>query len=204
MALDWNKEISFSGLAKSASAARKDEYPTKRYMNFVAVERRKVNLKRVVPLGILGVVVLALVLKFGVFDFVGQIAQKNAEIDRQRQDLAAIEQNLTNYDSVLSEYQSYVSTQLASDATAVDGMSVLALIDEVVTPKASIASLDYKDNVLTLNLFNTSLANVGELANELDDDPLVESVTVSTAAAGQSNENDVTVAMTVTLTKGVA
>lgn len=201
MAIDWNKEVSFSGLMKSGSSTRRDGYPTKTHMNFAGAEKKQVDKRRVVIVAIVGIIVLGVVLKFGVFDFVGQVAMKNMELDHQRQELAEVEQNLVGYDEVLAEYQSYVSNQLASDSEAIDAMEALRIVEDVVMPAASVTSLDYKDNQITLNLANTTLARVGDVANVLDEDPMVASVNVSTAAAGQTQGNDVTVTMTITLQK---
>ena len=89
MALDWNKEISFSGL-KKRTPKPKDEYPSKTYMNLAVSEKSTFDIRNNIPAIIILVVVVALFLKFGVFDFYARIDAKQAELNSRQQVLNSL------------------------------------------------------------------------------------------------------------------
>ena len=200
MALDWNKEISFSGLRK-ARPKQSDAFPTKTYMNLAVADRKSVELKKTVPFAVILVVLVALFLKFGVFDFVTGVQAKQAELANRQQTLSQLESQLAGYDGVLAEYSSYVSARLGDDGTTVPTLDALALVDTIVRPVASVSSLNYDSNQLTLMLANASLSSLGDLLNRLYEQPIVSNVSVSNATTTQSNTGDVLTAMTITLQK---
>ena len=200
MALDWSKEISFSGLRKRGPK-QSDAYPTKTYMNLAVADRKSLEARKIVPVAIIVVVALALFLKFGVFDFVAQVNAKQAELSQARQTLSSVEAKLANYDEVLAEYQSYASAQLASDSSSVNTLDALDLVNRRISPVASIVSLSFEQNSLLLNLSNITLSAAGDLVSSLYQEPIVANVTVSTASTGSSNSDAPMVTMTITLQK---
>ncbi|MBQ9002310.1 MAG: hypothetical protein IJ087_10695 [Eggerthellaceae bacterium] len=200
MALDWNKEISFTGLRKRG-AKQSDAYPTKTYMNLAVADHKTHELRKVVPAAVIVIVAVVVFLKFGVFDFIAQVNAKQAELAQQQQTLASVEAKLANYDEVLAEYQSYASAQLASDSDSVSTLQALDLVSRRITPVASVASLSYEKNSLLLNLSNITLSAAGDLVSSLYQEPIVANVTVSTATTGVANSDSPTVTMAITLQK---
>lgn len=199
MALDWNKQISFSGLSKAVPRKKRDVYPSKTYMNFTVTDQKTVDFRRTVPLVIVLVVAVALFLKFGVFDFIGQVNAKQAELAQQQSIEAGYRAQLQSYDDVLAKYQSFVSTQRASDSSTVSALEALNLVDELVAPVATVKTVDYKDNTLSLSLTGISLQGVGDLVSALNKSPIVKNVAVPTAVTGGVNGGDAVTTVTVTL-----
>ncbi len=200
MALDWHKDISFSGLKKGRSKT-KTVYPSKTYMNLVAEDLRAPELRKAIPLIILVLVLVAAFVKFGVYDFFDRVNQKQAELSHQQQTLSSLEAQLTNYDKVLAEYESYETSRLSADEDQVSVSDALTLIDRFVAPSARIASVDLQGNTMTLSLADITLSGVGALVSTLDSQPMVANVAVATAATDQTTATDVVVTMTVTLQK---
>lgn len=198
MALDWSKEISFSGLKKRA-AKPKDEYPSKTYMNLVISDKQAFDVRRNVPIIVILVVVLALFLKFGVFDFYGRVGAKQAELATHQQALNAMTAELVNYDKVLEEYEGYESMSISADGLQVDVLDALALVDRYVTPSARVASLALSGNTLALNVTDVSLDGVGKLVSTLYEQSMVANVSVSTAATQQTASEDIMAAITISL-----
>lgn len=198
MALDWNKEISFSGLKKRAPKP-KNEYPTKTYMNLMVSDKATFDLRRNVPLMVLLLIIVVLFLKFGIFDFYARVDAKQAELNAHQQTLSALNAELVNYDTVLEEYEGYESMSIASDGLRVNALDALALVDRYVAPSARVVSVSLVGNTLTLNLTNISLDGVGKLASTLYGQDMVENVSVSTAATQETASEDVMTAMTITL-----
>lgn len=198
MALDWNKEISFSGL-KKRTPKPKDEYPSKTYMNLAVSEKSAFDIRNNIPAIIIIVVVVALFLKFGVFDFYARIDAKQAELNSRQQVLNSLTAELVNYDKVLEEYEGYESMSIASDGLQVNALDALALVDRFVAPSARVASLGLAGNTLSLNLTDISLDGVGKLVSTLYEQDMVANVSVSTAATQQTASEDVVAAVTITL-----
>lgn len=198
MALDWNKEISFSGL-KKRSPKPKDEYPSKTYMNLMVSDKKSFDLKNNIPLMVVLLIIVVLVMKFGVFDFYARIDAKQAELNSHQQTLSSLNAELTNYNAVLEEYEGYESMSITSSGLRVDALEALNLVDRFVAPSARVASISLVGNTLTLNLTNISLDGVGKLASTLYGQDVVENVSVSTAATQETASEDVTATMTITL-----
>ena len=198
MAVDWSKQISFSGLKKRTPKA-KVEYPEKTYMNLMIKEKSSFDLKGNIPAIVILVIVVVLVLKFGVFDFYARVDAKQAELNAQQQTLNALTAELVNYSAVLEEYEGYESMSIAGDGSSVNTLDVLALIDRYISPVARVSSMSLKGNTLTLVLTDISLDGVGKLSSTLYGQDIVKNVSVSTAATQETASEDVVATMTVTL-----
>lgn len=198
MALDWSKEISFSGLKKRAPKP-KDEFPSKTYMNLMVSEKKSFDLRSNIPFIVILLIIVVLVLKFGVFDFYARVDAKQAELNAHQQTLSSLNAELTNYNTVLEEYEGYESMSITSSGLRVDALGALALVDRFVAPSARVASLSLVGNTLTLNLTDISLDGVGKLVSTLYEQDMVANVSVSTAATRETASEDVVVAMTITL-----
>lgn len=198
MALDWSKEISFSGLKKGKTKMN-SEYPSKTYMNLSVAKAGSRISTRSIPLIVVLVVILGLIIKFGVIDFYARVGQAEAALEQQRVQLEEMNTAIAGYDELLEEYESYDTEHLAPDASTVSAMSVMEMVQKVVVPHASIESIDLSGNVLTMSVKDINLNSTSTLVNLLYQQPLVKSVTVSTASTNGQTAEDVTTTMVVTL-----
>ena len=200
MALDWSKEISFSGLRKRTPRTKKVEYPSKTYINLVVKEKKQFDARSTVPKIVLLVLVTIAVCKFGIFDFYDKVNQKEAELSAQTQVLQGLQSRLTDYEAVRAEYETYETSKLAANDTTVSVIDALALVDRVVAPAARVDSIEVKGNTLSLELSNVTLDGVGKLVNKLYEQPTVANVSVSTATTDKAQANVMTTAtMSITL-----
>lgn len=201
MALDWGKEISFSGLRRSAPKA-KAEYPSKTYINLMVSDKKTFDVRKNIPQIVLVVLVTALVLKFGVFDFYGRVSAKQAELNAQTQTLNSLQSKLVDYDAVKAEYDLYESSKLVADDMTVSATEALQLVDRYVATSANISQISLEGNTIKLNLANISLDGVGKLVSTLYSQPMVANVSVSTAATDTNDTSrETTAAMVITLRK---
>ena len=198
MALEWSKEISFSGLKKGKTKMN-SEYPSKTYMNLSVAKAGSRISTRSIPLIVVLVVILGLIIKFGVIDFYARVGQAEAALEQQRVQLEEMNTAIAGYDELLEEYESYDTEHLAPDASTVSAMSVMEMVQKVVVPHASIESIDLSGNVLTMSVKDINLNSTSTLVNLLYQQPLVKSVTVSTASTNGQTAEDVTTTMVVTL-----
>lgn len=198
MALDWSREITFSGLKRRPQKTKSD-YPSKTYMNLAPAEKGSVDVQRAVPMAIVVVLVVALFAKFGVYDFYDRMHQKQAELATQEQLLSSLQAQLVDYDQILETYNAYASAYATTDEYTVSALDALSLVDRFVRPSATVASLDLQGNVLSLNLSNITLDEVGKLVSTLYEQDIVANVSVSTAATQQTSAEDVVAALAITL-----
>lgn len=198
MALNWSKEISFSGLKKS-KAKPNNEYPEKTYMNLVVSTKREVDTRKTVITGVIALIAVILVVKFGVFDFYARVNDKVAELNVQQQNLNVLNTGLAKYDAVLSEYESYESISVTADGLVVNAVDALALVDRYIAPSASIMSISLAGDTMAINVTDISLDGVGQLVSTLYAQDMVANVSVATAATAQTASSDVTAALTITL-----
>ena len=198
MALDWSKEISFSGL-KKGKAKTKSEYPSKTYMNLTVVKKSTTDRKRVILLAIVLVAAIALVAKFGVFDLYDRVNQAESELAQHRSVLNELNTRLSGYDELLEEYESYDTEHLSADAATVSAKDAMDLVDRVVVPHALVGQVNLAGNVLTLSVTDINLDSTGALVSLLYKEPIVSSVAVSTATTANRDASDVTTTMTINL-----
>ena len=186
MALDWSKEISFSGLRKRKPKPKAD-YPSKTYINLAIKDKKKIDVRSTLPKAVLIILLTVFVCKFGVFDLYSQVNQKEAELSQQTQRLSQLNAQLTNYDAVKAEYETYETTKLVADESTVSVTDAMALVDRYVSSAAQIDSVNIEGNTVTLSLSDISLNGVGKLVSTLNEQPIVANVSVSTAATDQSD-----------------
>ena len=198
MALEWSKEISFSGLMKRKPKP-KAAYPSKTYINLMVRDKREMNVRDVLPKALLLLLVVVLFCKFGIFDFYGRVGQKQAELVSQEQVLNSMKAQLQNYDEVKAEYDMYESTRIVSVDGTVSVRDAMDLVDKCVAPLAKIAAIDVRGNTVSLSLADMSLDQTGKIVSRLYEQPIVANVSVSTAASEQGASSSVIASMVITL-----
>lgn len=200
MALDWSKQVSFSGLKKAGSKG-KVSYPSKRYINLMPRKERNNDPGKVIPVAVILLILVALFVKFGIYDLYANVAAKQAELNAQTQVLRSAQAKAASYDQVKEEYDAYQSTRLSSAENEVSTIEAMELVDTYIAPYARIDSINYEKNTITLNLSNITLEDVGKLVGKLYEQPIVDNVAVSTAGADTSKNEELTAAMIITVEK---
>ena len=200
MALDWGKDRSSSGAKSNGSSA----LPSKTTINLVSINDDKENNPAyVAAVGVVLAILIVLFTKFCVLDPLGAVNAKQSELSRAQQELANTNTMLADYDSVLSEYQSYVGANADGSSTN-DALLVINTLYDAVGSQARITGISYADQRVTVNLDDTTLGGVGDIANRLREQSIVSDVTVTTAGTGSSSNSDAgfSAAVNVTLVGG--
>lgn len=200
MALNWNQEVSFASIKNLLTRKKGEEvvvtgYPTKTTMNLYQQDETKVRLSTIVLAGVLGLVIIVAVAKFGIIDPLSVVGAKEAELARQQQLLVEASQGNADYAEVAELYEGY---QAVFSSSGIDAIAVLDMVENVVKPKAKVSQITFSDYMLTLTLNDVPLDTVGNLAKEIEKQDMVASVNVSTATAskGESKKNVATLVIT--------
>lgn len=194
MALDWNREIKLSDLTGSKDA---NEIPSKTTMNLYQPSTSgKKGAGKIVAFSILGVLLLAAVIKFGVVDQFASVRAAEERLSGLQAQVNDLESQLTDYNEILEDYEGYTAQYASTD---VDIDSVFELVENAVMPHATVESMDLTGGVLTLRIANVPLNTVGSIVYAVNTYPIARSVNVSTAATSE-DVTRVTADMTIVLT----
>lgn len=183
---------------------KKRVYPVKTTLNLMVIERSSAQLKRYLPYIILYAVILAAFTKFGVADRIASVGRAEGMANDAESRLAAVNEQLTDYDEVKEEYTRYFSEALGADSEVMplDVMEVLSLVEKHLMPKTNISSLKFAADSVTMELTDTGLDLASDLYAELTALPQVAAVSLYTAntggAASGAAREGATILLTVT------
>ena len=203
MALDWNKEVSFDSVkklikrpGKGADEGGSTEYPSKTTMNLYQGDKSTTDVRKVVIVAVVLVIAIGVFVKFGVLDPLDALGRKQAELAQQEAALASMKESSGEFQQVKELYDGYMARYGGDKA---DAITLLAMVEQLVMPRATVSSIVQADNTLTLTLHNVSLETAGEIAKSLEGQPAVKSVNITTAttqnADGQNTISTLVVAL---------
>ena len=157
--------------------------PSKKTMNFVH-HQSSFNLKKVLPIVLVVLIVVAAFAKFGILD---PLAKKTAalnELSQKQEQLAAINTKLAGYTELEKEYGRYSYGWMnETEINLVSRMDVLNLIEKRIATKAIIDDIAVNNNVLTLNIHGITLEQASAMVKSLEESELVTSASVYNAVA---------------------
>lgn len=201
MALDWKQEISFKtvlDLAKSKKgpSSGNTEYPTKETMNLYQGDKKTTDIRKLVIVGVLFALFIALFVKFGVLDQMAKLSQKEAELAQEQRTASAMKTSTEEYNEIKELYDAYM-VRYGENST--DAIAIMDMVEQHVMGQASVSAMVYSDNTLTLTLYNVPLDTVGNLAKDLEGQSMVSSVNVSTVTTQNIEGNNTVSTLVITL-----
>lgn len=177
--VDLKKPVSIKGFSPSA---KKDSYPTKTFINLVAVEQQRGSRATYVALFAIGLVLIALFAKFAVVDPLAASAASGRDVAAAQAQLDALRDKNADYAELNKQYARYVVTGLSEEEmNLVDRDTVLDLLEQKVLSVGYLSSLKVSGNKATVTCLGVDLTKVSHLVQDLEGDDRVAHVTVSTA-----------------------
>lgn len=162
---------------------KKTRYPQKRTMNLYYKPDRTTK-PATVALYVLFVLVCLLGLsKFLVYDIWMEKVQAQQALAAAENELNSIMLELSDYNEVKERYQRYSATD--EERKLLDRMEVLDLLDSAVGSMAEINTISISGNTVQIQFSGVTLAQTAEIVRKLEASPIVERITVSTAATTQ-------------------
>lgn len=184
-------------IAPNDAAKRNRPTPLKPTLNLYFKEKSPLRLTVVIPCVAVIVVFAAIFAKFAVIDRFAALAEREAELAREREAYEALVNSYADYDKVAEEYGKYSYT--GYDRSIADRLDILDLLEREVFPVATVKRLSVSGNALSMTLEGLTLDQVSELLGRLEADPLVTHVTVRTTGYDAGDEGEPTANMTVEL-----
>ena len=170
---------------KSAPARgkrRRGRMPTKTEINLAVVGEKHINGLIALPAILLIVVAAALFSKFLVIDRMLEVSAAQREVARLQAQLDAGYEELADYGELADLYAHYTfSGMTKEEQERIDRVEVLSLMDRVVLPRVGVDSLTVTGNEMTLNITGSTLQEINLLVQSLEEDPLVDYCSVTTA-----------------------
>ena len=174
---------------------------SKRTMNFVH-HKKEFNVMKVVPVVAVLAAALSVFVRVGFLDMLDQktIAYRNLASKQER--LAAINTRLVDYEELASQYGRYSYGWMSeAEISLVNRLDVLNLVEQEITPYATLENFAVNNNVLTLNIHGITLENASAMVNRLEQSPFVINATIYSANAADGQE--ASIFLSINLMKGV-
>ena len=177
---------------------RGEKYPAKQDLNLAQKQRRKTQLRTVLPTALVLAVLIGLFCKFAVVDRLAARDRAQLAADQQESALAAVQDKTAGYDDVLAEYQSYSLSQqqLAGGA---DVLECLSLIQSQLLDKAQVSSFVLSNDTINAEISGVTLQEVSSIYAGLMASDLVSGVQVYTAATTGDQNTRVEASLTIRL-----
>ncbi len=186
---------------------RKNEYPSKQTVNLVFRERSINSPSRAIPAFLLFLVFLALFVRFGVQGQLQKMTSAQASLEKVQADLSGLVEYNRDYESVREQYSQYFNDYLNEDEAVLrDRLDVLTLLEECVMNQADLSSISIQGNICRISITDVPLNTISGIVADLESNPQVQYISVSTAATENNEEvqdrQNVTANVTITLTGG--
>ena len=186
---------------------RKNEYPSKQTVNLVFRERSINSPSRAIPAFLLFLVFLALFVRFGVQRQLQKMTSAQASLEKVQADLSGLVEYNRDYESVREQYSQYFNDYLNEDEAVLrDRLDVLTLLEECVMNQADLSSISIQGNICRISITDVPLNTISGIVADLESNPQVQYISVSTAATENNEEvqdrQNVTANVTITLTGG--
>ncbi len=180
--------------------SRKDKTaPTKRTMNLYFRTDRTTKPATITLYVLFVLVVLLGLAKILVYDLWVKVdsARTALSLAEARRDVVVAE--LSDYDEVREQYQRYSATD--EERELIDRMTVLALLDDAIGATARLESVSVTGKTVQVQFQEVTLAQTADIVRRLEASPIVERITVNTAATTDEDTDLVSASILIQLQK---
>lgn len=178
------KNINLSDLGK-----RRVVYPTKRRMNLFYKPDRTTKPATIALYVLFGLALLLAAAKFAIYDLWSEVHQRRETLAAAQAHLAAVMQELADYNEVWERYCIYAATD--EERATIDRIEVLTLLDATIGSQAQMKSISVNGDVVQVQFSGVTLAQTAQIVNALETSPLVAGTVVNTAATPQNTTEQV-------------
>jgi hypothetical protein len=182
-----------------ARKPKQERYPTKRTLNLYYKPDRTTKPATIMLYVLFFVVLLIGLSKFLVYDLTASVADKEQEYQSLQQQLTEYESQLADYERIQLQYILYSATD--EEASQVDRMSILALIDAAVRTTAAVDSVTITGDQAQVQISGITLRQAAEIVQALEASPIVAKTTINTASTTQEQGDTVKASILLDLQK---
>ena len=169
----------------------KVKLPTKRTINFAEVGKKKIN-PIVAVVGIILIIAAAVLFsKFAVIDRLQQVADAQAEVAQSKSEIDSLYKKIAGYGEINDLYAHYTITEMSeTELNRADRITAIEMLERIIEPDASIGTMSFKENTLTVTITARSLQAINLISGQINLEPNVDYCTVNTASTPGSKEEE--------------
>lgn len=184
--MNLNQPITFPGAggkgAEGAKGGKASVYPSKRSINLVALSKPASSLPTKIGLVLVTCALVGIFGKFAVADPLAMAAASGGQVAQAQEQLDALKAENAQFAEVNEKYARYVVSGLTEEEQDLaDRTGIIDLLQERVISFGYLESLKVTGNTATVSCKGVDLATVSQLVQEIEADPRVSYVSVSTA-----------------------
>ena len=165
---------------KVTKASAKRTPPTKRTLNLLIREKKSIDPAKWIPGVVVVLIIAALIGKFAVADRFARLSKAESELAARKAHLEETYKAYEDYNEVQKRYNRYTYTGF--DRTIADRLDVLDILEREFFPVCQVQSITISGKTVNLSVTGLTLSEASTLKERVEADPLVESLTVSTAS----------------------
>ena len=176
--------------------------PTKNYINILAVKKKTFSLRQNLPLVILIALLILAFCKFLVFDPLFGVVRESSQLSTLQAELEDANRQIEDMSDVDEMYAHYTTTGMTKEELSrVDRVKAMRLIEDAFLHGNISKSWNLTGNAMTLEVNGSSLKDLNQLAEELEEDPIVERCVISAADKHMDENGNVSVTFVIYLQK---
>jgi len=176
-------------------------YPTKVSINLAYQARVYHKPKNVILISVL-LILIVLFGKFAVADRFTHLREAEEALGAAEALLTELQASNAQWDAIAAEYQLYSYQSYSDEEKAlVDRMEIFNLVEQHLMTVSKVSNLSLKGNTLSATLSGLTLKDTSYLIQNLRSSPIVQDVSIFTAATAsvQSDVMNNVISMTITL-----
>lgn len=176
--------------APSGAAPRKMiKCPSKTGINMNKREKRTGEMLTLV-IGLAVILLMAgLVARFGVMEQYRRLSEAQSAYGKVHSQLAACQEQLTDYEQVLAEYRSSSLDGMADSEgklVTVPRRDVLDLVEDLMMPRGKVLSVEILDDAAEVEMSDMRLDQISEMFAVMEEQPIVQSVELNVASTEEN------------------
>ena len=156
--------------------------PTKRSINLVLIDEKKIKPMRALPAIVLIVVLAAVFSKFMVMDRLMAMSKATGTVSSIRSSLMQASEALKQYEGVEDVYAHMTNKDMTKEElNRVDRVKVLELVSDYLSDRGAARSWTVSGNILVVDVSDKSLENLNLLARRIEQSPIVDTCVITAA-----------------------
>lgn len=156
--------------------------PTKRSINLVLIDEKKIKPVRALPAIVLIVALAVVFSKFMVMDRLMAMSKATGTVTSIRASLAEASAALKKYEGVEDAYAHMTNKDMTKEElNRVDRVKVLELVTDYLPDRGTTRSWSVSGNMLVVDVSDKSLENLNQLARKIEQSPIVDTCVITAA-----------------------
>ena len=130
-----------------------------------------------------------LVARFGVMEQYRRLSEAQSAYGKVHSQLAACQEQLTDYEQVLAEYRSSSLDGMADSEgklITVPRRDVLDLVETLMMPRGKVLSVEILDDAAEVEMSDMRLDQISEMFAVMEEQPIVQSVELNVASTEEN------------------